>query len=31
MPVENHGEIYPPNSTWNDNVGESGGAENFTS
>ena len=27
MPVENHGEIYPPNSTWNDNVGESGGAE----
>ena len=27
IPVENHGEIYPPNSTWNDNVGESGGVE----
>ena len=27
IPIENHGEIYPPNSTWNDNIGESGGAE----
>ena len=27
IPLENHGEIYPPNGTWNDNIGESGGAE----
>ena len=27
VPVENHGEIYPPNSTWNDNIGDQGGAE----